>query len=289
MATRRSTLAMAQTNHAIDVLKGLMPDFEFEVMTFTTSGDRFLQKGLHGFGGKGAFTKELEVALLEGRADITVHSLKDLPTKQPDGLGIISVLPREVPFDAFVSNKYNTLKDVPEGGRIGTGSIRRSVQLLDLRPDIEIVPIRGNVQTRLKKIEELDLDGVILAVAGLKRLGLDGLIKEVLRPSDFIPAAAQGAIAIEARLNWDVGDVIARMATDRVTQRMVNIERGILDALGGGCHAPVGVYCEGYDKNVRVWVAWSESGSGKLKRFSHSFDKELTDQEIINKVVEGLK
>lgn len=261
IATRTSKLAMAQTNMVKDVLLHGLSGCDVEILPYKTSGDRFLDRGLHEFDGKGAFTKEIEDALLRNEADLAVHSLKDLPTAVPDGLVCIAYLKRENPFDTLVSDKWPSFRELPQNARLGTGSIRRIVQIRDARPDIQTVPIRGNVQTRLRKMREQGLDGVILAAAGLIRLGMGQLITQELRPPEFVPAAGQGIIAVEARQDWEGVPQVRAVLDDAQSRTQAAIERGILDALGGGCHAPVGVHAEINGNAVKVWAMAMENGT----------------------------
>ena len=197
IATRKSALAIAQTTLVADTIVSANPDLAYELVSMTTEGDRRLDKSLASFGGKGVFIKELEVALLEGRADIAVHSLKDMPAEVLPEFKLAAVLRREDPRDAFIARGgVNGVKfmDLPAGARIGTGSIRRVVQLKALRPDLEFVPIRGNIQTRLSKLAELD--GVVLAAAGLKRMGLADQVTEYFSTDQVLPASGQGILAI---------------------------------------------------------------------------------------------
>ncbi len=286
IASRTSTLAMAQTRTVEGLLRKALPQCEIEVLTFKTSGDRFLDKGLHEFGGKGAFTKEIEDALLQDRADIAVHSLKDLPTTLPQGLECIAFLPREDPFDCLVSHRWQSFDGLPENARLGTGSIRRVTQVHAIRPDIRTVPIRGNVQTRLRKLDEQGLDGVILAVAGLKRLGLEHEITQKLVPPLFVPAAGQGIIAVEARVGWPDAAAVTDALNDRASQDAAGIERGILDALGGGCHAPVGVHAAFEAGGVHVWSVSSPGADALLRRAEGVFDKGY-DKNVIVKTITG--
>lgn len=242
VGTRQSALALWQTRHVIALLEKLPAA---KGMTFTTTkvnteGDRKLQQALHTFGGKGAFTEALEAKLLDGSIDFAVHSLKDMPTKLPQGLVIGAIPQRANVEDAFVSADGTLLRDLPAGARVGTSSLRRTAQLLHWRPDLVPVSIRGNVQTRLGKIETAHLAGVILARAGLERLGLADRITEVLQAPQWLPAAGQGALAIECRA--DDEELLALLAGihDPETAAAVAAERAILAALEGGCQVPIG-------------------------------------------------
>ena len=245
IATRKSALAVAQTKLVADALVSANPGLAYELVTMTTEGDRRLDKSLASFGGKGVFIKELEVALLEGRADIAVHSLKDMPAEVLPEFKLAAVMRREDPRDAFIARGGASgikFMDLPTGARIGTGSIRRVVQLKALRPDIEYVPIRGNIQTRLSKLEELD--GVVLAAAGLKRMGLADQVTEYFDTDKVLPASGQGILAIETLAdNAQVVGVLARV-NDAPTYCIAVAEMAFLKALNAGCQFPVASFAE---------------------------------------------
>lgn len=289
IASRTSKLAMAQTNFVKQELLKAIPGCEVEILTFKTSGDRFLDKGLQEFGGKGAFTKEIEDALLMDQADIAVHSLKDLPTSLPQGLGCIAYLSRETPFDCLVSKKWPDFDSLPKNARLGTGSVRRITQIRAKRPDIEAVPIRGNVQTRLRKLTGQGLDGIILAVAGLKRLGLATHVTQELRPPEFVPAAGQGIIAVEAKTGWTGADTVKKALNNPGSQTVAAIERGVLEALGGGCHAPVGVHAEIDGRGVHVWAVAQIAGLDSLVRAYRFFDSHADTKGIVRTMEKALK
>ena len=240
IATRRSALALWQAEHVKQRLESLHPGLRVELVGMTTKGDRILDSPLAKIGGKGLFVKELEVALLEGRADIAVHSMKDVPAEFPEGLGLTAILAREDPRDAFVSNRFDSLEALPEGAVVGTSSLRRQCQLRAMRPDLDIRPLRGNVNTRLGKLDAGDYDAVVLACAGLKRLGLDDRIRQKLGPEVILPAIGQGAIGIECRLDdAETRDLVAPLADERTTLR-VTAERAMNARLMGGCQVPIG-------------------------------------------------
>ena len=245
IATRKSALAVAQTKLVADALASANPGLAYELVTMTTEGDRRLDKSLASFGGKGVFIKELEVSLLEGRADIAVHSLKDMPAEVLPEFKLAAVMRREDPRDAFIARGGASgikFMDLPTGARIGTGSIRRVVQLKALRPDIEYVPIRGNIQTRLSKLEELD--GVVLAAAGLKRMGLADQVTEYFDTDKVLPASGQGILAIETLAdNAQVVGVLARV-NDAPTYCIAVAEMAFLKALNAGCQFPVASFAE---------------------------------------------
>ena len=243
IASRESMLAMWQAEHIKGRLKALYPDCEVEILGMTTRGDQILDRTLSKIGGKGLFIKELEQALQDGRADLAVHSIKDVPMELPEGFALAAIGERASPFDAFVSNQYARLEEMPEGAIVGTSSLRREAQLRAKFPHLTIKPLRGNVQTRLSKLDNGDYDAVILAAAGLQRLGLDGRIREILSPADSLPAAGQGALGIEiAARRTDLTDIL-RPLNHEETAACVTAERALARALGGSCQVPLAAYC----------------------------------------------
>lgn len=242
IGTRKSALALWQAEFIKNELQRLNPSITVELVHFNTKGDRILEKPLAEVGGKGLFTAELEAAMHAGDIDIAVHSLKDMPTELPQGLTLGAISKREVPYDALISPQYKTLDKLPKGARIGTSSLRRQAQVLHRRPDLKIEVIRGNVQTRLNKIEAEGLDGVILAQAGLKRLGLDHQITQVFTADEMIPAVGQGALAIECRADdVEMLDMLS-LIDDEPTRLAVEGERSFLNQLNGNCQVPMGVH-----------------------------------------------
>ncbi len=242
IATRQSPLALWQANYVKDRLIQLYPALSVELVPMVTKGDVILDTPLAKIGGKGLFVKELETALLNGEADIAVHSMKDVPMQFPQGLGLSVICPREDPRDAFVSNKYRTLNELPQGAVVGTSSLRRQCQLKQLRPDLDIRSLRGNVGTRLSKLDQGDYDAVILASAGLIRLGLRERIASFIEPEISLPAAGQGAVGIECRVDdQDVHQLLAPLA-DATTTACVLAERAMNNRLQGGCQVPIGGY-----------------------------------------------
>ena len=236
-------LAMWQAEHIKGRLKALYPDCEVEILGMTTRGDQILDRTLSKIGGKGLFIKELEQALQDGRADLAVHSIKDVPMELPEGFALAAIGERASPFDAFVSNQYARLEEMPEGAIVGTSSLRRETQLRAKFPHLTIKPLRGNVQTRLSKLDNGDYDAVILAAAGLQRLGLDGRIREILSPADSLPAAGQGALGIEiAARRTDLADILHPL-NHKETAACVTAERALARALGGSCQVPLAAYC----------------------------------------------
>ncbi|HXX32200.1 MAG TPA: hydroxymethylbilane synthase [Myxococcaceae bacterium] len=240
IATRRSPLARWQADHVASLWGAAFPGTRVSLVEMTTAGDRFLEAPLQAVGGKGLFIKELEQALLEARADLAVHSLKDLTSAFPPGLCLAAVPAREDARDAWVSSRGVRLEAVPRGARVGTSSLRRGCLLRAARPDLEVVPLRGNVQTRLRKADELGLAGTVLAVAGLRRLGLEGRITEVLPPEVSLPAVGQGALALEARVADAETCTRAGALEDPPTRIAVDAERAFLARLEGGCTVPLG-------------------------------------------------
>ncbi|SEL97924.1 hydroxymethylbilane synthase [Stigmatella aurantiaca] len=239
IATRQSPLALWQARHVGALLAGSHPGLSVSLVEMTTEGDRFLSAPLSAVGGKGLFVKEIEQALLEGRADIAVHSLKDMTSVMPEGLMLAAVPVREDPRDAFCSPTGLTLDRLPQGARVGTSSLRRSCILRSRRPDLEIVSLRGNVQTRLQKTRELGLAGAVLAHAGLKRLGLEREISEVLSPEVSLPAVGQGVLAIQCRTEDARVRALLAPLEDETTRIAVTAERALLAKLEGGCTVPM--------------------------------------------------
>jgi hydroxymethylbilane synthase len=239
IGTRGSPLALAQTRLFIEGLQAKHVGLQAEIVTITTSGDRIQDRPLSEAGGKGLFTKEIEDALLAGEIDCAVHSMKDMPTKLPDGLIIPCLLPREDVRDAFFSLKARTLDDLPKGSVVGTSSLRRQSIILAKRPDLKVVTFRGNVGTRLKKLEEGVVDATLLAVAGLNRLGQSHLIQTILEPEVMLPAVAQGAIGIEVRENDRATQKLLEAVHCYVTELRVTAERSFLAVMDGSCRTPL--------------------------------------------------
>ncbi|MCI5764245.1 hydroxymethylbilane synthase [Actinobacillus porcinus] len=244
IATRQSPLALWQANFVKARLQALYPELRIELVTLVTKGDVILDTPLAKIGGKGLFVKELETALLNGEADIAVHSMKDVPMQFPAGLGLSVICKREDPRDAFVSNKFSCLDELPSGATVGTSSLRRQCQLKALRPDLMIQSLRGNVGTRLSKLDNGDYDAIILASAGLIRLGLPERIASFIETDVSLPAAGQGAVGIECRLNdTRVQQLLAPLA-DTETTACVLAERAMNHRLQGGCQVPIGGFAE---------------------------------------------
>ncbi len=240
IATRKSPLALWQAEHVADALRTAHPDLHIEILGMSTQGDKLLDTPLAKIGGKGLFVKELEARMLAGDADIAVHSMKDVPVELPQGLHLPVIMQREDPRDAFVSNHYARLDELPEGSVVGTSSLRRQCQLTDRRPDLQIKPLRGNVNTRLRKLDEGEYNAVILAAAGLIRLGFGERIRTTLDPADSLPAIGQGAVGIECRSDdARVNALIAPLHHTDTTDR-VHAERAFNARLEGGCQVPIG-------------------------------------------------
>ncbi|MCH4244798.1 hydroxymethylbilane synthase [Acinetobacter gerneri] len=239
IATRQSPLALWQAEHIRDRLEALHDGLKVELVTFVTQGDKILDTPLAKIGGKGLFVKELEAALLDGRADIAVHSMKDVPMQLPEGLELAIICEREDPYDAFVSNQYESFADLPQGAKLGTSSLRRKCQILKQRPDLDVIDLRGNVGTRLSKLDAGQYDAIILASAGLKRLELQQRIRHVLDRDVSLPAVGQGALGIECRSHdAEILDLIMPlMHTD--TNVCVRAERAFNAYLEGGCQVPI--------------------------------------------------
>lgn len=244
IVTRESPLAMWQAHFVKNALAVFYPKIDIEILGITTEADRLLESSLESLGGKGAFVKELEQALINGRADIAVHSMKDVTVNLPAELAVPVVLEREDPRDVLVSNRYRRFVDLPEAACVGTSSLRRKSQLMATRPDLKIMDIRGNVGTRLRKLDEGQFDALILAAAGVKRLGLEDRISEHFSTQNILPAVSQGALGIEIHKdNTEVLSLIEPLC-DRATQLCVNAERALNRRLGGDCHVPIAAHAE---------------------------------------------
>ncbi len=272
IGSRGSRLALWQTEFTKQALEQRFPQASFDVKIIKTKGDAVLDTALSKIGDKGLFTKEIETALLDKEIDLAVHSLKDLPTAQPEGLRIGAVSKRELPNDAFISKNYASLADLPTRARVATGSLRRRSQLLAYRPDLEIVEIRGNVPTRIEKLLASDLDGMILAYAGVHRLGLDEHIRQVIPTEILLPAVGQGVMAVEIR----EGDAeIAAMLdaiNDHETESCITAERAFLRRLEGGCQVPIGAH--------------AQFELGEI--FLHGFVGDLSGARVIRQSIRGI-
>ena len=262
IATRKSKLALWQAEFVKAELKQFFPDLEVELVTFTTQGDKILDTPLAKIGGKGLFVKELEAAMLDGRADIAVHSMKDVPMEFPEGLGLEVICEREQPTDAFVSNHYKSFAELPQGAHVGTSSLRRQCQVLAARPDLKVTSLRGNVQTRLGKLDNGDYDAIILASAGLIRLELHDRVAEHMSEEISLPAGGQGAVGIECRIDDErVKKILAPLNHPETASRVL-AERALNRRLEGGCQVPIACYAtlDGPQLHLRGLVG-SEDGS----------------------------
>ncbi len=264
LATRTSPLALWQAHHVRDLLAAL--GFTSELVHVSTKGDRVTDRPLHQVGGDGLFTREVQEVVLAGEADVAIHSLKDLPTAPVPGLALAGVPARGPTGDVWVSRRHGTIAEAPPGARVATGSMRRRAQLLSRRPDLKVEDLRGNIGTRLSKLDDDGLAGIILAEAGLRRLGLDAEIKEIIDPEWILPAIGQGALGLECRTD-DAGAVEAlSRITDPATRSLVLAERAMLKALGGGCLVPIGclAHAEG-DTGHLAAVVLDENGTRRLE------------------------
>jgi hydroxymethylbilane synthase len=264
IATRKSALALWQAEHVAELLRAAHPGLRVELVPLSTRGDEILDKPLATIGGKGLFLKELEVAMLEGRADLAVHSLKDVPAELEPGFTLPAILPRADAADAFVSNDYADLAALPLGARVGTSSLRRQAQLRAVRPDLELLDLRGNVGTRLQKLDAGHYEAILLACAGLERLGLHGRIRSQLTPPSWLPAPGQAAIAIEARADQSTVLEVLAVLDDAETRLAVTAERAMNQALGGSCTVPVGAWCTVTEHGLHLRGMVGDVSSGRL-------------------------
>ncbi len=252
IASRESLLAMWQAKFIQKCLGELYPQTEISILGMTTRGDQILDQSLSKIGGKGLFIKELEQALEDGRADIAVHSMKDMPMNVPEGFKLAAITEREDPRDAFVSNQYASLQELPEGSIVGTSSLRRESQLRAQFPHLKVQPLRGNVQTRLRKLDEGQYAAIILAAAGLKRLGLSDRITALLDPEQSLPAVGQGALGIECRADRDDLVQLLQPLHHMETAYCVEAERSMSRVLGGSCQVPLGAFAEIIDGTLQL-------------------------------------
>jgi hydroxymethylbilane synthase len=274
---------MWQAEHVRDALRRVYPACEVEILGMTTEGDRVLDRALNEIGGKGLFIKELEVALLEGRADLAVHSLKDVPMELAPQFVLSAILKREDPRDAFCSRNYGTLDSLPAGAKVGTSSLRRAAQLRHRYPQLEVLPLRGNINTRLARLDEGRYDAIILAAAGLKRLGFAERIREILAPSFCLPAAGQGALGIETLTDRpELAAWLAPLADGR-TEIEVAAERAVSRVLGGSCKVPLAAWCiTEPDGGLRLIArVASEDGSEMAEAIERSAQVDLPSAETM--------
>jgi hydroxymethylbilane synthase len=286
IGTRGSALALWQARHVASIIGKLHPLVQVDLMTIKTQGDKILDVPLATIGGKGLFTKEIEDALLDGRVDLAVHSLKDLPTELPEGLCLAAVMKREDPRDAFISRDGRQLEDLPPGARIGTSSLRRKAFLLHRFPELEVIAIRGNVDTRLRKIETEDLAGVVLAAAGITRMGYADRVTRYMDSDTVIPAIGQGALAIETRVDDPAISRIVAALDDPVTSRCVRVERAFLRRMGGGCQVPMAAYCVPQGHGFKVVAAVVHPDGNPMVR--DSYEGPLDDETVGVRLADGL-
>lgn len=252
IGTRGSQLALFQANWVKEKLEQAHPHLRVTLVKIKTTGDKIQDAPLAKIGGKGLFVKEIEEALLAKRIDLAVHSIKDVPTEFPEGLHLSAVTKREDPRDAFISREGLSLKDLPQGARIGTSSLRRQAQLLHFRPDFQLIPLRGNLDTRLKKLKTLSLDGIVLACAGLRRLGLDEKITEILEADLSLPAIGQGALGIETRVDDKGTEETIHFLNDTDSSVSITAERAFLKRLEGGCQVPIAAFGRIVDSFLKI-------------------------------------
>jgi hydroxymethylbilane synthase len=279
IGSRGSQLALWQANHISALLRERGHEGEIEIIK--TTGDKITDVALAKVGTKGMFTKEIEEALAEGRVDLAVHSLKDLPTELSPEFEIAAITKRENPRDVFVSKKHKSVEELPRGARVGTSSLRRQAQLKALRPDLDIHPLRGNVDTRLRKLESGEYEAIILAAAGVNRLGLTALVKQIIPAEIMCPAAGQGALGIEIR----DGDSITRQnlsfLDDAAARAATTCERALLNKLGGGCQVPIGAFAEVHDGQIHLQgVVAHPDGSVVLRESRDGDDPERLGNEV---------
>jgi len=278
IATRKSALALWQAEHVAAALQVAHPGLTVVLVPMTTRGDEILDQPLATIGGKGLFLKELEVAMQEGRADLAVHSLKDVPATLEPGFVLPAILPRADAADAFVSNHYADPTALPKGARVGTSSLRRQAQLRALRPDLVLLDLRGNVGTRLGKLDADEYDAIVLACAGLERLGLASRIRTRLAAPNWLPAPGQGAIAIEARDDQPAVWELLAALDDADTRLTVSAERAMNQALGGSCTVPVGAWCVLGERGLHLSGMVGDATTGRLL---HASGSSASDQAVV--------
>ncbi len=289
IATRESALAIWQAHHVRDRLRAEHPGLEVRILGMTTEGDRRLGSSLAKIGGKGLFVKELEAALESGHADLAVHSMKDVPMYLPQGFTLAAVLEREDPRDAFVSNRHRALSELPSGARVGTSSLRRESQIRARYPHVHIEPLRGNVNTRLRKLDEGEYDAIILAAAGLRRLEFSARIASLLQPEDSIPAAGQGALGIECMAQREDVQALLRPLVHASTSWCVHAERAVSRALAGSCVVPLGAYAQARGSAVQLdaFVA-SPDGKRMARAHARAADMRDTPEDLADRAVQQL-
>jgi hydroxymethylbilane synthase len=281
IGTRGSRLALTQTEIVLDLLQHAYPDKAFHVKTIKTTGDSVWDKPLHLIGGKGLFVKEIEEELLNGAVDFAVHSMKDMPTEIDQGLSIGAILKREDPRDVFLSLKHEKFSDVPDGGRIGTNSLRRKCQILHHKKSVDVIPIRGNVDTRIKKLESENLDGIILAYAGVARMGFGARIKEILPLEMMVPPSGQGAIGVETRNDKDLLFML-KPFSDKISFQEVTIERRLQTKIGGGCNVPLGINAAIDGRKLTLHVVFGREDGEILMKDRQERDTTESEEMIMS-------
>jgi hydroxymethylbilane synthase len=283
VGSRGSQLALWQANHISGLLRERGHEVEIEIIK--TTGDKITDVALAKVGTKGMFTKEIEEALAEGRVDLAVHSLKDLPTEVSSGFEIAAITQRENPRDVFCSRQYSSIEDLPQRARVGTSSLRRQAQLKALRPDLEIHPLRGNVDTRLRKLEAGEYDAVILAAAGLNRLGKTELVKQVIPAEVMCPAAGQGALGIEIRAGDSAVRAYLAFMDDHAARAATTCERALLNKLGGGCQVPIGAFAEVHNGRLHLEAIVARPDGSKVLRESRDGDDPVRLGEAVGETL----
>ncbi|HLY92443.1 MAG TPA: hydroxymethylbilane synthase [Candidatus Angelobacter sp.] len=291
IGSRGSQLALWQANHVASLLREQGHTVEIEIIK--TTGDKILDVALAKVGTKGMFTKEIEEALAEKRVDLAVHSLKDVPTELASEFMLAAIMKREDPRDAFISVKYAALDELPRGAKVGTSSLRRQCQLKAMRPDLEIFPLRGNVDTRLRKLESGEYDAIILAAAGVHRLGLDQHVRSRISADVMCPAVGQGALAIEIRRDDQQTQTLLNFLNDPATRQAIECERALLGSLGGGCQVPIGAYAEKREGRLHLRaMVGRPDGSEILREHATGDDAEKlgrdTAQSLLNRGAEQI-
>jgi hydroxymethylbilane synthase len=283
IGSRGSQLALWQANHISALLRQRGHEVELEIIK--TTGDKITDVALAKVGTKGMFTKEIEEALAEGRIDLAVHSLKDLPTDLSQGFEIAAVTTRENPRDVYCSHKYASMEDLPRGARVGTSSLRRQAQLRAVRPDVDIHPLRGNVDTRLRKLEAGEYDAIILAAAGLNRLGKTESVRQVIPAGVMCPAAGQGALGIEIRAEDTITRQHLLFLDDAAARATTTCERALLNKLGGGCQVPIGALAEVYDGRLHLEAIVAEPDGSKILRESRDGSEPVQLGESVGEIL----
>ncbi len=291
IATRRSPLAMWQTNYVRDCIVNQFPHVEVELLALLTKADKLLATPLNKIGGKALFVKELEKAILEHQADIAVHSIKDLPAELPNGLIVTAVCKRGDPRDVLICNNHKSLSALPSGSIVGTSSLRRSAQVLALRPDLKILPLRGNVGTRLEKLDEGEFDAIILAAAGLKRLELTHRITEYFSIDQILPAAGQGAIGIEGRHNDHQHFALVNFLDHYITRQEVLAERAVTGQLGASCQFPIAAHAQTDQEQLKLKALVSDINGQTIIRTEkigpHEFAEEIGFEAADDLIAQG--